>query len=201
MAGGLLTADDATTSALHTQTDRHMHRYSNKRHTDTDRQTDRQTDIQYLMMPQRQPYTYRQTDRQTYYCMDTMSATNHSNSAATDGCYDQMHNYPVNESQSELKRPLAADCGVLNDEEPMSISKFDPVVLLAVGVGTTQLVPGCCDDCGDGWGNFTPGATLVPAPGGGGNSTAAVDAAEVPRDRGLTDVGAGASDPSADLLA
>jgi len=112
-----------------------------------------------------------------------------------------MHNYPVNESQSELKRPLAADCGVLNDEEPMSISKFDPVVLLAVGVGTTQLVPGCCDDCGDGCENFTPGATLVPAPGGGGNSTAAVDAAEVPRDRGLTDVGAGASDPSADLLA
>lgn len=51
-------------------------------------------------------------------------------------------------------------------------------------------------------GNFEPGATRVPAPGGGGSNTATPDAVPVPRDRGLDeDGGAGISDPSADFFA
>jgi len=119
-----------------------------------------------------------------------------------------MHNYPVNVSQSELNRSLPddgpPDCAALNDfggDDPKSTSKSDPAVL-PTGTGAVKMVP-CCwdeaDDCGVG-GNFEPGATLVPAPGGGGSKTPAPED-PVPRDRGLDDVETGISDPSADFFA
>jgi len=119
--------------------------------------------------------------------------------------------YPVNWSQSELKRSLSDDvppgCVALNDfggDDPKSTSKSDPEALLADDIGAAKPVPSCCDeaaDCGDGCGNFTPGATLVPAPGGGGKRTPAADDSAVPRDRALDDVVTGVSNPSPDFFA
>ena len=121
-----------------------------------------------------------------------------------------MHTDPVNLSQSELKRSLdddePLDWGVPNDvngEDPKSTSKFDPVALVA-GDGATKPVPGCwheAADCSDGCGNFTPGATLVPAPGGGGSRTPAAEDGTEPRDRDFDDMVTGASDPSTDFFA
>jgi len=120
-----------------------------------------------------------------------------------------MQNYLVKLSQSELNRSapddVPLDCGAVNDiggDDPKSTSKSDPV-LLPKGTGAVEMVP-CCwdeaDDCGVS-GNFEPGATLVPAPGGGGSKPAAPEEDPVPRDRGLDDVELGMSDPSADFFA
>lgn len=123
-----------------------------------------------------------------------------------------MHNYPVNLSQSELNKSFPddapVDCGAMNDcgctcgGDAKSTSKSDPKLLLT-GAGAMKLIPCCCEktaDC-DGSTNFEPGATLVPAPGGGGSKTPAPDDGPELRDRGLDDVEAGRSDPSADFLA
>ena len=121
-----------------------------------------------------------------------------------------MHNYPVKLSQSELNKSvpddMPLDCGALNEfgggGDPKSTSKSDPAVL-PTGAGAVNVEPCCRDeaaDC-DGGGNFAPGATLVPAPGGGGSKTPAPAGVPEPRDRGLDDVDAGMSDPSADFFA
>ena len=120
-----------------------------------------------------------------------------------------MWNYPVKLFQSEPNRSAADDVpldgGVLTDfggEDPKSSSKSDPAVL-PTGTGAAKMVA-CCwdkdDDCGVS-GNFELGATLVPAPGGGGSKPAAPEEDPAPRDRGFDNVGPGTSDPSADFFA
>jgi len=111
-------------------------------------------------------------------------------------------------SQSELNKsvpddvPLGCGAGNVSGDDPKLTSKSEPVVL-PTGTGAAKLVP-CCwdevDDCGGG-GNFEPGATLVPAPGGGGNKTAVPEGVPAPRDRGLDDEDTVASEPSPDFLA
>jgi len=113
-----------------------------------------------------------------------------------------MHSYPVNVFQSELNRSVPDVPVDFGGDDPNSTSKSDPAVL-PTGTGAVKVVPCCWNEAGDcdGGGNFEPGATLVPAPGGGGSKTPDAPGVPVPRDRGLDDVDAGTSDPSADFLA
>jgi len=65
--------------------------------------------------------------------------------------------------------------------EPRSRSMSDPVLLLAGCNGAARMVLCCWDEAygciGGGDTNFEPGATLVPAPGGGGSRTPPPEAA------------------------
>jgi len=107
--------------------------------------------------------------------------------------------YQSDENKS-LPDDVPLDCDIDGDE-PKSTSKSDPAVLL-IGAGDVKVVPCCWDAAADWDENFEPGATLVPAPGGGGSKPAAPEDPAIPtRDRGLADEDTGISVPSAFFFA